>query len=94
MDVKNTPWNLKISIMHFACFSPRMIAIWPEGHLGARQPLTTATLRKRTGFDTRRITNAVYRLTKENKIKSPAKGVYTLLQAVFRLLLKIQLVAR
>jgi hypothetical protein len=42
----------------------------------ARNGLDTATLKKRTGFDGRTISNAVYKLRKENKIKSPKKGLY------------------
>ena len=42
----------------------------------ARKDLDIATLKKRTGFDTRTINNAVYRLKKEKEITSPAKGIY------------------
>lgn len=42
----------------------------------ARKELDIATLKKRTGYDTRTINNAVYRLKKEKQITSPAKGVY------------------
>ena len=43
----------------------------------ARKDIDIAALKKRTGYDTRTINNAVYRLKKENQIKSPSKGVYT-----------------
>ena len=43
----------------------------------ARKGIDTATLKKRTGYDTRTISNAVYKLKKGNKIISPKKGVYT-----------------
>ncbi len=43
----------------------------------ARKGIDTATLKKRTGYDTRTISNAVYKLKKGNKIKSPKKGFYT-----------------
>jgi hypothetical protein len=42
----------------------------------ARKDLNIATLKKKTGYDTRTINNAVYRLKKEKQIISPAKGVY------------------
>ena len=42
-----------------------------------RKELTLAELNKRTGFGIRTINNAVYRLKKANKIKSPKKGIYT-----------------
>jgi hypothetical protein len=42
----------------------------------ARKDLNIAALKKKTGYDTRTINNAVYRLKKENLIISPSKGVY------------------
>lgn len=42
----------------------------------ARNGIDTATLLKRTGFDKRTISNSIYKLKKENKIKSPKKGEY------------------
>jgi len=43
----------------------------------ARKGIDTATLLKRTGFDKRTISNALYKLKKDNKIKSLKKGSYT-----------------
>jgi hypothetical protein len=43
----------------------------------ARKDLDIAALKKRTGYDTRTINNAVYRLKKEKQIQSPSKGVYS-----------------
>lgn len=38
----------------------------------------TATLKKKTGFPDKKIHNIIYKLKKQGKIKSQAKGVYTL----------------
>ena len=38
----------------------------------------TATLKKKTGFSDKKIHNIIYKLKKQGKIKSQAKGVYTL----------------
>ena len=38
--------------------------------------ITTKTLSKKTGFDSKKITNIVYRLKKQNKIKSLGRGIY------------------
>ena len=35
-----------------------------------------ATIRQKTGYDSKKINNLVYKLKKQGKIKSPAKGVY------------------
>ena len=42
----------------------------------ARKGVDTAELMKRTGFDKRTISNSVYKLKKNNMIKSPKKGMY------------------
>ena len=34
-------------------------------------------LSEQTGFDTKKLNNIIYRLKKQNKIKSVRKGVYT-----------------
>jgi predicted Rossmann fold nucleotide-binding protein DprA/Smf involved in DNA uptake len=35
-----------------------------------------ATIRQKTGYENRKIQNSVYKLKKQGRIKSPAKGVY------------------
>jgi predicted Rossmann fold nucleotide-binding protein DprA/Smf involved in DNA uptake len=35
-----------------------------------------ATIMQKTGYDNRKIQNSVYKLKKQGRIKSPAKGVY------------------
>ncbi|MDJ0666980.1 MAG: peptidoglycan-binding domain-containing protein [Desulfobacterales bacterium] len=38
--------------------------------------ITTKALSKETGFDSKKITNIIYRLKKQNKIKSLGRGIY------------------
>ncbi len=38
--------------------------------------VSMATLKEKTGFNTKKVQNAVFRLRKRGKIKSPKKGVY------------------
>ena len=42
----------------------------------SRKGVNTAALRKKTGFEGRKIGDIIYRLRKEGKIKSERKGVY------------------
>lgn len=41
-----------------------------------KKGVNTATLKKKTGYERKAISNAIYRLTKQGKIKTIAKGVY------------------
>jgi len=41
-----------------------------------KRGIDTATLRKRTGYDTNKIRIILYRLKKRGKIKSEARGIY------------------
>ncbi len=41
-----------------------------------KKGLNTAALIKKTGFNTKKIRNIVFRLRKQGKIKSPKKGIY------------------
>jgi DNA replicative helicase MCM subunit Mcm2 (Cdc46/Mcm family) len=41
-------------------------------------PVGTAALREKTGFESKKIANVLYKLKKQGKIKSAGKGVYTI----------------
>jgi replication protein A-like len=43
----------------------------------SKKGVDNATLEKKTGFDKKKIANLVYKLSKQGKIKSVSKGVYT-----------------
>ena len=42
----------------------------------SKKGVDLATLAKKTGFEKRKIQNAIYRLKKQGKVRSVAKGVY------------------
>ncbi len=42
----------------------------------SRKGVDMSALRSKTGYDTKKIHNVIYKLKKEGKIKSAAKGVY------------------
>jgi hypothetical protein len=42
----------------------------------SKKGVNTKALMKKTGYERRSISNAIYKLTKQGKIKSAAKGVY------------------
>ncbi len=42
----------------------------------SKKGVNTAALIEKTGFNTKKIRNVVFRLKKQGKIKSPKKGVY------------------
>lgn len=42
----------------------------------SKKGVTTSELMKRTGYERKSISNAIYKLTKQGKIKTVAKGVY------------------
>jgi hypothetical protein len=42
----------------------------------SKKGVNLATLEKKTGFEKRKIQNAIYRLKKQGKVRSVAKGVY------------------
>ena len=42
----------------------------------SKKGVNTATLMKKTGFDRKKVANTVYKLGKQGKIKTVAKGVY------------------
>jgi len=41
-------------------------------------PVGTAALREKTGFESKKISNVLFKLKKQGKIKSAGKGVYTI----------------
>ena len=41
-------------------------------------PVGTAALREKTGFESKKIANVLFKLKKQGKIKSAGKGVYTI----------------
>jgi len=43
----------------------------------SKKGVSTATLAEKTGFDKKKITNIVFKLRKQGKIKSVSRGVYT-----------------
>jgi DNA replicative helicase MCM subunit Mcm2 (Cdc46/Mcm family) len=43
----------------------------------SEQGVDTATIMKKTGYDRKKVANMVYRLSKQGKIKSLQKGVYS-----------------
>ena len=42
----------------------------------SRKGVNTARLKEKTGFDEKKIQNAIYKLKKQGKIKSERKGIY------------------
>lgn len=42
----------------------------------SKKGIKTADLMKKTGYERRAVSNAIYKLTKQGKIKTVAKGVY------------------
>ena len=48
-----------------------------ETIIAAEKPVTMDELGEQTGFPTKKLNNIIYRLKKQNKIKSVRKGVYT-----------------
>ena len=40
-------------------------------------PVDMATLREKTGFESKKIANVLFKLKKQGKIKSVEKGIYT-----------------
>ncbi len=48
-----------------------------ETIITATKPIAMDELSEQTGFDTKKLNNIIYRLRKQNKIKSVRKGVYT-----------------
>lgn len=42
----------------------------------SRKGVNTSVLKEKTGFDDKKIQNIVYKLKKQNKIKSERKGIY------------------
>ena len=42
----------------------------------SRKGTTIATLKEKTGFDSRQLSNALYKLSKRDKIVSKTRGVY------------------
>ena len=52
-------------------------AVVHEAILAATKPISMDELSEQTGFDTKKLNNIIYRLRKQNKIKSVSKGVYT-----------------
>ena len=43
----------------------------------ANQGVNTAALKEKTGFDQKKVANIIFKLKKQGKIKTAAKGVYT-----------------
>ena len=43
----------------------------------SKKGVSTATLAEKTGFDKKKIANIVFKLSKQGKIKSVSRGVYT-----------------
>jgi len=52
-------------------------AVVHEAIITATKPIAMGELSEKTGFDTKKLNNIIYRLRKQNKIKSVSKGVYT-----------------
>ncbi len=52
-------------------------AVVHEAIITATKPITMGELGEQTGFDTKKLNNIIYRLRKQDKIKSVRKGVYT-----------------
>ncbi len=52
-------------------------AVVHEAIITATKPIAMDELSEQTGFDTKKLNNIIYRLKKQNKIKSVSKGVYT-----------------
>lgn len=48
-----------------------------ETIITATKPITMDELGEQTGFNTKKLNNIIYRLRRQNKIKSVRKGVYT-----------------
>ena len=48
-----------------------------EAIITATKPVTMDELGEQTGFNTKKLNNIIYRLRRQNKIKSVRKGVYT-----------------
>ena len=48
-----------------------------EAIVTAKNPITMDELGEQTGFNTKKLNNIIYRLRKQDKIKSVSKGVYT-----------------
>jgi hypothetical protein len=44
---------------------------------GAKQGVNTAAIKEKTGFNQKKVANIVFKLKKQGKIKTAAKGVYT-----------------
>lgn len=42
----------------------------------SKKGVNMATIKQKTGYDNKKVHNLVYKLKKQGKIKSPAKGVY------------------
>ena len=42
----------------------------------SKKGVNTATLMKKTGYERKAISNVIYKLTKQGKIKTVAKGIY------------------
>jgi predicted Rossmann fold nucleotide-binding protein DprA/Smf involved in DNA uptake len=52
-------------------------AVVHEAIIAATKPITMDELSEQTGFNTKKLNNIIYRLRRQNKIKSVRKGVYT-----------------
>ena len=52
-------------------------AVVHEAIVNATKPISMDELGEQTGFNTKKLNNIIYRLRKQNKIKSVRKGVYT-----------------
>ena len=52
-------------------------AVVYEAIIAATKPIAMDELSEQTGFNTKKLNNIIYRLRKQNKIKSVDKGVYT-----------------
>ena len=52
-------------------------AVVHEAIITAKKPIDMDELNEQTGFNTKKLNNIIYRLKKQNKIKSVRKGVYT-----------------
>ena len=48
-----------------------------EAIITATKPITMDELSEQTGFNTKKLNNIIYRLRRQNEIKSVRKGVYT-----------------
>jgi len=56
--------------------SPRATDVVYRAIGSSKKGIDLATLEKKTGFEKRKIQNAIYRLKKQGKVRSVAKGVY------------------